>query len=197
MKHFFTFLLTAMAIIAGIAGNVSKCDHWHAAIFFWCVCALLAVLAGIAGFVESIPKPHIVPAGYGGLGGRQDGLLFENDGEPAYNVSPPEPTNLGEIGTATMFFDDPAVLLLRKGDGPRSFPITVKDSLGGQKINDLRMQLALSDGKPVFVSFRYADGKKPNVSRYTSTFKVEIHSHAPKGIAVRLESCKFDWRHLF
>jgi hypothetical protein len=197
MKHFLPLFLAAITIIAGIAGNVYKCDHWGIAVAFYVVCGVLFILTLIVGFYESIPKPHIVPAGYGGLSGRQDGLLFKNDGEPAYNVEPPKPTKLEGIGDSTMFFDDPAVLQLTKDDEPRCFPITIKDSLGGQKINDLQMQLALTNANPVLVSFRYADGKKPKLPRYISTFKVEIHSQTPKGIAVRLDSCKFDWRHLF
>ena len=68
MKHFIPVLLATMAIIAGIAGSVSKSDHWGAAIFFYIVCGVLGLSALVAGYIESIPKPFIVPVGYGHIG---------------------------------------------------------------------------------------------------------------------------------
>jgi hypothetical protein len=203
MKHFLSVLLAAMSITAGIAGNVSKCDHWKAAVFFWCLCGLLAILACIAGFVENIPKPHIVPVGYGQvgesytvLGDGFDGLLFENDGEPAYNVMPPNPTRFGRIGDPMLVFDDPGIGRLTREQGARCFPVAIKDS-GGVRLNDLRMQLALSGSDFVLISFQYADGRKPQRLCYTTVCKIELHSKATKGLKVTLFDYKINWLRIF
>jgi hypothetical protein len=193
MKHFLSVLLAAMAIIAGVAGNVSKCDHWGAAVFFWSICGILGVLAVIVGFIESTPKPHLVPVGYGKVDGNIDGLVFVNDGEPAYCVSPPKPTPLGGMGDATLLFDDPTITRLSKNGGMQLFPITVKDSLGA-KINDLRTEMILRGVDSVLVSFQYADGKRPTALRYTTICRIQPHT---KGVAISLEKYSFAWWAIF
>lgn len=203
MKHFIPVLLATMAIIAGIAGSVSKADHWGAAIFFYSVCGVLGLSALVAGYIESIPKPHIVPVGYGAVGEAYSkllaagaGLLFENDGEPAYRVTPPNPTRFGTIGDPTLVFDDPGIARLTKEDGRRCFPVTIKDSFGERTGDpaDLRQQIGLSGAKFVLVSFQYADSKKPRSLRYRTICKIEPHA---TGLKVSLVDCKFDWLRLF
>lgn len=193
MKHFFSLLLAAMAILAGIAGNVSS-GHWKAAIFFWSLCGVLAVLAAFIGFIETIPKPHLVPIGYGREDGTVDGLVFFNDGEPAYRVTAPEPTPIGGPGDAKLFFNDPKITRLSMLGGKQIFPITVNDSLGPAKINDLRNQMVLHGVHSVLVSFDYADGRRPTLLRYTTTCKIE---RTTEGISISLEKWEFRWWKLF
>jgi len=189
MKHFFSLLLAAMAILAGIAGNVSS-GHWRAAIFFWSLCGVLAVLAAFVGFIETIPKPHLIPIGYGRTDERFDGLVFFNDGEPAYRITPPKPTALG---SAMLEFGDPLLTRLSTLGGQQCFPISVKDSFGSQ-VNALRSEMVLRDIDSVLVSFQYADSRRPTILRYTTTCKIEPTA---KGISISLEKWEFRWWKLF
>jgi len=185
--------LASMAIIAGIAGNVAKCDHWKAAVFFWCLCGVLAVSASIVGYIESIPKPHLVPIGYGREDGRIDGLVFFNDGEPAYCVTPPKPTPLGGMGDAKLLFDDPHITRLSTLGGKQCFLITVQDSTGG-KINALRGEMVVRGVESVLVSFQYADARRPTILRYTTTCKIEPTT---KDVSISLAKYRFAWWKIF
>ena len=189
MKHFFSVLLATMAFISGLAGNVYKCDHWGAAIFFYSVCVVLAILAIVVGFIENVPKPHLVPIGYGREEGTVDGLVFFNDGEPAYRVMPPETTPLGGAGDAKILFDNPNLTRLSTLGGKQTFPIRVSDSLGPSR-SDLRTEMLLRGVESVLVSFQYADGARPTVLRYTTTCKIEPST---KGISISLEKYRFEW----
>lgn len=190
MKYFSSVLFAAMAIIAGIAGNVWKCDHWRAAILFWLVSASLGLVALFVGFLESIPKPHLVPHGYGRLTKFGfDGLIFINDGEPAYCVTPPTSVLLGNTGSVSLVFDEPPIPRVSKDSGLQCFVITVKDS-GGMKLNDLRTDMIQHNVSSLDISLRYADSKKPTKLRYTTICKIERNT---KGIDVSLIKYRFAW----
>jgi hypothetical protein len=189
MKYFHASLLAAMAIIAGIAGNISKCDHWKTAVFFWCLCGVLFIAATVVAYIESVPKPHLVPVGYGHAEG-SEGLVFINDGQAAYAIEPPKPTPLG---SAELTFEDPHLTRLTKDGGMQCFPMFLSDS-HRSIINDLRMNLILRDAQSVLVSFRYADAKRPNLLRYTTTCKIVPTT---KGVDISLERYRFSWWRLF
>ncbi len=181
-----------MSITAGVAGNVSKCDHWKTAIFFWCLCGVLAVLAGIAAFYESIPKPHIIPVGYG-MASDEDrvrGLVFFNDGEPAYKIEAPKPTPLGD-SSAILQFQEVDFSRLSKDGGMRCFPMSVREFDGRTEYSNLATKFALHGVDSLLVSFRYADSKRPQKLRYTTTCKIIwIKGELQVELAKKVE---FDW----
>jgi hypothetical protein len=191
MKHLISVILAIMAVLAGVAAIVYGA-HVRLAIFLWVDCGLLAALAIVVGIIESIPKPHIVVTGYGRLGtGRIDGLLIENDGEPAYNLLPPDPV---QLGTARVVFDDPGITRLRKEDGPRCFPLSIETSLGkSSAVNSLESQMILSGVPEILVRFRYADGKNPMRRRYTTEGKLVKNVNTPGGISGVFVKQKINW----
>jgi hypothetical protein len=190
MKYFHSVLLATMAIIAGVAGNISKTDHWKAAVGFWCLCGCLAIAATIVGYIESILKPHLVPVGYGKTPDGREGLVFINDREAAYAIQPPKPI---PFGTGELVFEDPHLTRLTKDGGLQCFPMFISDS-HRSVVNDLRANLILSDTRNVLVSFKYADADRPKLLRYTTTCKI---SPSKKGIDISLEKYSFSWWKLF
>src|SRR5580700_2359227 len=91
-KYVFTALLGLMSLTAAIVGIVYRSNP-YIAVSLGCLCVVCFVLALIAAAYESIPKPHLIPVGYGTVGEPYSkllaagaGLLFENDAEPAYSV---------------------------------------------------------------------------------------------------------------
>ncbi len=203
-KYFFTALLGLMSLTAAIVGIVYRSNPYFA-ITLGCLCVAFFGVALVAAAYESLPKPKLIPVGYGTVGEPYSkllaagyGLLFENHGDPACSVTPPKPT---KFGNSTLVFDDPGIAWLTKEQGVRCFPVTIKDTFGERTVEPsyLRMQLVLGEatlGSPdsVLISFQYADSKKPQSLRYTTICKIEPHG---TGLKVSLIDCKFDWRRLF
>jgi hypothetical protein len=201
-KYVFTALLGLMSLTAAIVGIVYRSNP-YVAISLGCLCVVLFVLALIAAGYESLPKPQLIPVGYGTVGepyskllAAGNGLLFENHGEPACSVTPPKPS---KFGNSTLVFDDPGISWLTKEQGVRCFPVSIKDSFGERAGDpaDLRQQLGLEAqglGGAVLVSFQYADSKKPQSLRYTTICKIESHA---TGLKVSLVECRFNWLRLF
>ncbi len=186
-------------MLVAIGSFLASIQHRYTAYSLFVGAVVMVVFAVWAAYVESIPKPHIVPVGYGTVGelytkllAAGEGVLFENDGEAAYKVTPPKPTRFGTIGDPMLVFDDPGIARLTKEQGVRCFPVAIKDSFGERTggRGDLRMQLALSAADSVLISFRYADSRQPQKLRYTTICKI---ISTPKGIAIELVSVKFAW----
>jgi hypothetical protein len=181
-----------MSLVASIAAFIYH-SHILLAVVLWAICGLLAFLAIAVGFIENIPKPHVVVIGYGKvLPGQSDGLLIENDGEPAHNILPPDPVPLGTA--ARVIFGDPAITRDTKEDGKRCFPVFVETSLGkSSAANSLSSQMIVKNIPEIAVKFRYSDGKKPTCHRYTTIGKVERNVAVPGGISGVFVKQKVDW----
>lgn len=189
MKYLIPVILAIMALLAGIAAIVYSV-HVGFAILLWAVCGVLAFLAITVGVIESIPKPHIVVTGYGRLaGGQVDGLLIENDGEPAYNVLPPNPV---QLGSAKVVFENPGITRLTRTDGPRCFPLSIETSLGSA-VNALFNDMVLRGIPEFVVQFKYADGKNPTRRRYTTVGKIERNVNVFGGICGVFVKQKIRW----
>lgn len=183
------FVATVVFNFAGVAIQSSK----HAYLAPWLfglgvVCLLFAI---VFGAYESIPKPHIVVTGYGRLPhGQTDGLLIENNGEPDYNVTPPDPVPFGMLGESKLVFDDPRITRLTKDNGKQCFPLSIETPQQGNRVNELRDQMAVRGIKHVFVAFKYANGKRPTSLRHTTVCKLERNV---KGISAIFVKQKFNW----
>jgi hypothetical protein len=190
MKHLISVILAAMAILAGIAAIVYA-NHLKLAVFLWVSCGLLGLLAIVVGIIEGIAKPHIVIAGYGRVNGQIDGILIENDGEPAYNVLPPSPVLLG---SAKVVFDDPIIKRLTKEQGRRCFEVSVVDSIG-HVVNKLPVNMALYGVDELSFEFRYADGRNPMIRRYTTRGKLKLNAKdsAGRGISAIFAGQSINW----
>jgi hypothetical protein len=142
------------------------------------------------GYIESIPRPHLVPVGYGKPPNHDgpEGLVFFNDGEPAYNIEPPKETRLE--GSDRLLFEDPHLSRLSKDGGMQCFSVRVKDSSGRSISSNLRTVLTLWHEDSVLVSFRYADSKRPRKLRYSTVCRIRPIS---TGVAIELEKCTFAW----
>jgi hypothetical protein len=104
MKYLTPAIFAVLGIIAGIAATSFLQGHMTTAIFFYAVCGILVCLAIAIGARESLPSPHLVVVGFGRLpSGQVDGLLIENDGEPAYNVLPPDPVALVRLSKSSVW----------------------------------------------------------------------------------------------
>lgn len=191
MKHLIPVVLALMAIIAGTAATSLLRGHAIVAICLYASCGVLTILAIGFSIYESLPQPHIVVTGYGRLaGGQIDGLLIENDGEPAYNLLPPDPV---QLGSAKVTFEDPAITRLTKDDGKRCFPVWVETSLGSSSAGALFNQMVLNEIPEFVVKFRYADGKSPMCRRYTTVGMIERNVTVHGGLSGIFVKQKIRW----
>jgi hypothetical protein len=178
MRHQIPVILGGMGLIAGIAAAKSPCGNTRVAALLYLICGVFFLWALIAAWYEGLPKPHIVIVGYGRTGtGQVDGLLIANDGEPAYNISPPPSIPFG--GQSRIVFDDPIITHLTKEHGARCLPVEVESNLGGGAVNGLNHDMAMRGIHELPVKFFYADGRSPKQwRRYVTIGKLQlIHGH--------------------
>jgi len=187
-----TLFLGVATVFLAIGSFLSSIHHQYTAYGFFVLAVVMVGCAVWAAYVESTPKPHLVPIGYGTASGqeRQKGLVFFNDGEPAYKIEAPKATRLGD-SSATLQFQEIHLTRLSKDGGMQCFPMSVRDFDGRTEYSDLPAKFALHGVDSLLVSFRYADSKRPQILRYTTTCKIipiKGEFHIELGAKVR-----FDW----
>ena len=179
-------------VFLAIGSFLASIHHQYTAYGFFVAAVVMVACAFWAAYVEATPKPHLVPIGYG-MASDEDrvrGLVFFNDGEPAYKIEAPKSTPLGD-GSAILQFQEVNFSRLSKDGGMRSFPMSVREFDGRTAYSDLPTKFALHGVDSLLVSFRYADSKRPQKLRYTTTCKIiwikgELYVKLAKKV-------KFDW----
>jgi hypothetical protein len=171
MRHQIPVILTAVGFFAGIAAIRSSGGHWYVASLLYVACVGFLAFAFIAALYEGLPKPRIVIVGVGSIE-NVTGLLIENEGEPAYNITPPRPV---QLSGAMVVFNDPIIPRFASADGRRCFPMEVQTSLGSRSgVGPLYQDMALRGINELEFEFSYADGKKPSRARYTTVGKLQL-----------------------
>lgn len=171
MKHQLPIVLAVLALVSGVAAATSARGRVYIATTLYIFCGVLVFCAITIAWYEGLPKPHITVTNFGLLPGHQNlGILIRNDGDPAYNVHPPEPVALGQ---GTVIFDDPLITCLRKEDGESRFVIKVRTNLG-EAANSLHHDMPRWNISEFLFHFDYGDGKRPSAARYRSIGKVRF-----------------------
>jgi hypothetical protein len=185
-----TLFLGVATVLVAIGSFLASIQHRYTAYSFFVAAVIMVGFAVWAAYIEGLPKPHLVPIGYGTAPEQdhQKGLVFYNDGEPAYKIESPKDTPLD--GSAVLHFEEIHLSRLSKDGGMQCFPMSVKESGGRMEYGDLRSKLILSDADSLRISFRYADSRQPQKLRYTTICKI---IPTTKGIAIELVKVKFAW----
>jgi hypothetical protein len=186
-----TLFLGVATVFVAVGSFLASIQHRYTAYGFFVAAVIMVGFAVWAAYIEGVPKPHLVPVQYGKTDDADcEGLVFLNDGEPAYATEPPNPVSLG--GSATIEFGspaDPVLTRLSKNGGLQTFPIVIRE--GHRQIrNDLRTQMLLWNVDEVMASFSYADARRPKTRRYTTVCKI---FPTTKGVAIELVKVKFAW----
>jgi hypothetical protein len=186
-----TLFLGVATVLVAIGSFLASIQHRYTAYGFFVLAVVMVGFAVWAAYIEGVPKPHLVPIGYGTPSEHDHGkgLVFYNDGEPAYKIESPKDTPFGN-SSSVLHFEEIHISRLSKDGGMQCFPMSVRDSAGRQEDGELRVKLILWEADSVLVSFRYADSRKPQKLRYTTVCKI---IPTGKEVAIELVAVKFAW----
>ncbi len=178
-------------MLLAIGSFLASVQHRYTAYSFFALAIIMVGCAVWAAYIESVPKPHLVPIGYGPppAHDREKGLVFYNDGEPAYKIESPKDTPFGN-GSMVLHFEDIYISRLSKDGGMQCFPMSVRSSTGIPGRGDLVTNLTLWEADSVRVSFRYADSKRPQQLRYITVCKIMPIKNE---VVIELEKVQFKW----
>lgn len=192
-----TVFLGVATVLIAIGSFLASIQHRYTAYSLFVIAVVMVGFALWSAYIEGTPKPHLVPLGYGyaSENAREQGLVFLNDGDPAYKIEAPKPTRLGS-SEAVLQFQEVNFSRLSKDGGRRCFPMSIREYDGRTIYSDLAAKVAIYGAvNGLSVSFRYADGNRPQHLRYTTTCRIipikgELHIELEKPV-------KFDWWKLF
>lgn len=118
-----TLFLGVATVLVALGSFLASIRHDYTAYGFFVGAVIMVGFAVWAAYLEGVPKPHLMPVGYGKTPDQRGpaGLVFFNDGDPAYNIEPPKETKISE-GSATLLFEDPPLSAPQQGWRHPMFP---------------------------------------------------------------------------